>query len=236
MAVPHISVRPLSRPERVESFWHEPLLGLGIGISGGMLQSVLLSTGLMHGILYGALFGVVFGLFFSRRATSPGAGLLWGVAAALLLWIVAPAGILSMLHPSHSMGMLSGARVNFPQLVVFLICLGMPVGVTLGTWQEFLLRRPQAKFSWGRAIVAGGLTGTLAGFVFGQWASSGNYFPLMAGYGELDSRATTVVLHFAIALLIGATFGVLFQKDVLGYGSSMAGAWLTVYSGGLLGL
>jgi hypothetical protein len=134
------------------------------------------------------------------------------------------------------MGMLSDARANFPLLVAFLICLGMPVGAALGIWGEFHSRTHLPKFSWGRAIVAGGLAGTLAGFVFGQWASSGNYFPLMAGYGELDSRATTVVLHFAIALLIGATFGVLFQKDVLGYGSSMAGAWLTVYSGGLLGL
>jgi hypothetical protein len=31
-----------------------------------------------------------------------------------------------------------------------------------------------------------------------------------------------VVLHSAIAMLIGATFGVLFQRDVRGYGSSMA--------------
>jgi hypothetical protein len=117
---------------------------------------------------------------------------------------------------------LSDARASFPQLVAFLICLGMPVGVTLGAWGELHFAPPQPKFSWGRAIVAGGLAGTLAGFIFGQWVSSGNYFPLLAGYGELGSRAATVVLHFAVALLIGATFGVLFQKDVRGYGSSMA--------------
>jgi hypothetical protein len=227
MAMPQISVTPLSRLERVESLWHEPLLGLGIGIGGGVLQSLLLSTGLMQGILYGALFGVGFGLFFSRRATSPGAGLLWGAAAALLLWIVAPAGISSVLRPGHSMGMLNDARVNFPQLVAFLVCLGMPVGVILGTWREFLLRKPQAKFSWGRAIAAGGLAGTIAGFIFGQWVSSGDYFPLLAGYGELSSRTATLLLHFVVALVIGATFGVLFQRDVRGYGSSMA--WGTAY-------
>ena len=98
----------------------------------------------------------------------------------------------------------------------------MPVGVTLGTWGEFHSRARQPSFSWGRAIVAGGLAGTLAGFVFGQWVSSGNYFPLLAGYRELSSRAATETLHFVIALLIGATFGVLFQHDVRGYGSSMA--------------
>jgi hypothetical protein len=62
----------------------------------------------------------------------------------------------------------------------------------------------------------------LAGFIFGQWVSSGNYFPLLAGYGEPGSRTAAVVLHSAIALLIGVTFGVLFQRDVRGYGSSMA--------------
>jgi hypothetical protein len=217
-----ISVAPRIRPGRFAIFWLQPLLGLGVGVLGGALYSVVLATSLMHGLGYGALFGVTFGLLFSRRATSPGAGLIWGVAAALLLWIVVPAGILPLRHASHSMGMLSDARANFPLLVAFLICLGMPVGAALGIWGEFHSRTRLPKFSWGRAIVAGGLAGTLAGFVFGLWVSSGNYFPLLAGYGELGSRTATVVLHFAIALLIGATFGILFQKDVRGYGSSMA--------------
>lgn len=222
MAELEISLARQAQPGGRTVFWLEPLLGLGIGVVGGALQSLLLGASMMQGLTCGALFGVAFGLFFSRRTTSPGAGLIWGAAAALLLWIVVPAGILPMRHASHTMGMLNDARENFPQLVAFLICLGMPVGVTLGTWGEFHSRTPQPRFSWGRAIVAGGFAGTLAGFVFGQWVSSGNYFPLLAGYGELDSRTATVILHFAIALLIGATFGVLFQKDVRGYGSSMA--------------
>jgi hypothetical protein len=222
MAELDIPLKPQAQQERRVAFWGELLLGLGIGVLGGALESFFLGTSLMSGIAYGGLFGVTFGLFFSQRATSPGAGLIWGLAAALLLWIVVPAGILPLRHASHSMGMLSGARANFPQLVAFLVCLGMPVGVTLGTWGAFHSQTPQPKFSWGRAIVAGGFAGMLAGFVFGQWVSSGNYFPLLAGYGELDSRTATVLLHFAIALLIGATFGILFQKDVRGYGSSMA--------------
>jgi hypothetical protein len=120
------------------------------------------------------------------------------------------------------MGMLSDARASFPQLVAFMTCLGMPVGVALGTWSEFHSRRLQPRFSWGRAIVGGGLAGLLAGFIFGQWVSSGNYFPLLAGYGEPESRAAAVALQVAVALLIGAAFGVLFQRDVRGYGSSMA--------------
>lgn len=220
MAELGVSIAARAQKGRIASF--EPLLGLAIGVSGGVLQSSLLATSLVLGIVYGACFGVVFGFFFSRRATSPGAGLIWGMAAALLLWIVFPAGILPLRHTGPSMAMLSDARANFPQLVAFLICLGMPIGVALGTWGEFRFRANRAKFSWGRAIVAGGLAGTFAGLLFGQWVSSGNYFPLLAGYHELGSRSATMVLHFVVALLIGATFGVLFQDDVRGYGSSMA--------------
>jgi hypothetical protein len=222
MAELDISLASRNQSARSATFWLQPLLGLAVGLAGGVLQSVILHTSLLHGAAYGALFGVAFGLFFSRRTTSPGAGLIWALAAALLVWIVGPAGIPLLRHSSSLMGMLNDARTTFPQLVACLICLGMPVGVTLGTWGEFHTQGPQPKFSWGRAIVAGGLAGSLAGFVFGQWVSSGNYFPLLAGYGELDSRTATMVLHFAVALLIGASFGVLFQRDVRGYGSSMA--------------
>src|SRR5215471_7134599 len=140
-----ISVVPRTRLGRVTIFSPEALLGLAIGVGGGGLQSILLATSLMHGVIYGALFGAAFGFCFSRRATSPGAGLIWGVAAALLLWIVGPAGILPMRHAGHPMGMLSDAQANFPQLVAFMICLGMPVGITLGTLGLSYSRRPQSK-------------------------------------------------------------------------------------------
>jgi uncharacterized membrane protein YagU involved in acid resistance len=73
----------------------------------------------------------------------------------------------------------------------------------------------------GRAIVAGGLAGTLGGLIFGRWMSEGDFFPLLAGFGELHSRTATMTLHFGVALIIGATFGMLFQRDIRGYGSSM---------------
>jgi len=204
------------------SWWIEPALGLCIGALGGAVQSALLATPIGRGVLGGVIFGLVFGLFFAQRATSPGAGLIWSLALALLTWLVFPAGILRLLSgSSHSMAMLEDARQQFPELVGLLICLGMPVGVTLGIWGEAHSKTQQPKFSWGRAVVAGGLAGTLGGLVFGRWVSSGEYYPLLAGFGELSSRSATVSLHFAIALLIGASFGVLFQRDVRGFGSCM---------------
>jgi hypothetical protein len=98
----------------------------------------------------------------------------------------------------------------------------MPAGLTLGLWAELRGRAANQKFSWGRAIVAGGFAGTFGGLIFGRWVSAGDYFPLLAGYGAVNfSRGTIILLHFGIALLMGITFGLLFQRDVRGYGSCM---------------
>lgn len=201
----------------------EILLGLSIGAVGGALQGLLLPGSLAQSIVCGLLFGGAFALFFAKRTTSSGAGLIWGLAFAVLVWIVFPAGLVPLLARTADPGaMLNDARERFPQLVSFLICLGMPVGLALGFWAEFRGGVANARFSWGRAIIAGGLAGTLGGLIFGHWVSSGDYFPLLAGYGTLNlSRVTIILLHFGMALLIGVTFGLLFQRDVRGYGSSM---------------
>src|SRR6266478_9945267 len=180
------SIRAAVGPVAAGSVWIEPLLGLGVGAVGGALGSALLTTSLAHGVLLGGLFGLAFGLFFAHRATSPGTGLMWGVGSALMLWVVIPAGILPMLAgPSRSIGMLSDARVQFPELVAYLLCLGMPVGIALGVRGGLRSRAGQSQFRMGRAIVAGGFAGTLGGLIFGRWMSAGDFFPLVAGFGEL---------------------------------------------------
>jgi hypothetical protein len=201
----------------------EILLGLCVGAVGGALQGTLLPAPLAPSLLFGLLFGAAFALLYAKRATSPGAGLMWGLAFAVLIWLVFPAGVVPLAAGAAGSGsMLQDARERFPQLVSFLLCLGMPAGLTLGLWAELRGRVANPKFSWGRAIVAGGFAGMLGGLIFGRWVSSGDYFPLLAGYGTLTfSRGTIILLHFGIALLIGITFGLLFQRDVRGYGSCM---------------
>src|SRR6516165_7179452 len=100
--------------------WLEPLLGLTTGVLGGAIQSQILSAPIGHSILLGGIFGLAFSLFFARRAITPGAGLIWGVGGAFLL------------RSGSSDAMLNDARARFPQLVSYLVCLGMPVGVLLG--------------------------------------------------------------------------------------------------------
>jgi len=48
-----------------------------------------------------------------------------------------------------------------------------------------------------------------------------NVFPLIAGLVNSDSYMVGMTLHFIIAVIIGASFGLLFQRDVRGYGSNL---------------
>jgi hypothetical protein len=156
--------------------WLEPLLGLSTGVLGGAIQSKILSDPVSHSILLGGIFGLAFGLFFARRATTPGAGLIWGLGGALLLWFVMPTGIDLLLHRSaSSLAMLNDAQARFPQLVAYLVCLGMPIGVVLGIRGGPRTKKRQPQFRWGRAVVAGGLAGTISGLAFSGWEFSGGY-------------------------------------------------------------
>src|SRR5260370_4232217 len=48
-----------------------------------------------------------------------------------------------------------------------------------------------------------------------------NFFPLIAGLVDSSSRDVGIALLFAIAVVIGASFGLLFQRDIRGLGSSL---------------
>ena len=208
---------------RVRSFAKtEVMLGLLVGMAGGAVQSLALGTPLTHELAVGAAFGLAFALLFDRRATSAGAGLIWGLAAAFLMWLVFSAGVGPLYSRSfHSMAALGDARDQFPLLVGYLVCLGMPVGLVSGIRNGMRTAGVESHFSWTRAVVAGGLAGVLGGTIFDRWMSAGEFFPLLSGLNQMPSRGTSLLLQFVIAVLMGVIFGVLFQRDVRGYGSCM---------------
>ena len=196
--------------------------GLGDVYKRQVLQSLALGTPIAHGLAIGGLFGLTFGIFIARRATSAGAGLIWGLAAAFLMWLVFPSGLIPLVASgAHSMAAPGDARDQFPLLVGYMVCLGMPVGLLLGIRSGVRSSTSDTQFNWARAMVAGGLAGLLGGFIFDRWMSAGEFFPLLSGLSELPSRASSLTLQFLIAVLMGVIFGLLFQRDVRSYGSCM---------------
>lgn len=215
----HSTIRRKSHPQWL---WDNALLGIGVGIVGGAVKAATLHRPLLHSALIGGAIGLLFAFFFGRRATSAGAGLIWGLGSAFTIWLLMPARLTPFLSGTGGLSsMLLDARLQFPELVAELLCLGMPLGLALGLYGSTHSNFGRTSFHWSRAIVAGGLAGTFSGLIFGYWMLVGNFFPLLAGFGNFPDHSTSVALQFLIALTLGAVFGVLFQPDVRSYGSCM---------------
>lgn len=153
-------------------------------------------------------------------ATNPGAGLIWGLGYAFLFWLAIPAGILPIFQGTmSSMGGLDATRAHFPQLVGYIVCFA-PLGLALGLIGAVRSQTPQPEFSLSRAVIVGGLAGAIGGFVFGRWAGEW-YFALISDLLNLGSPAAGGALHYVFSVVIGAGFGLLFQRDVRGIGSSL---------------
>lgn len=202
------------------------IAGVVVGALGGATASVSVTHNpLPDGLLIGAGYGLVFAFLAARRAVSPGAGLLWGLAYAFIVWLALPAGIIPVLKGEMpSMGMLDTARTHFYELVTYLLCLGTPLGLALGSLRAGASPQP---FSLARAVFAGGFAGLFGGWAFGKWMAQVNFYPLVAGLLNSDSPMVGVTLHYVFAVVIGASFGMLFQRDVRGYGSCMG--WGAAY-------
>jgi uncharacterized membrane protein YagU involved in acid resistance len=119
------------------------------------------------------------------------------------------------------MGMVDQARAHFPELVAYLLFLGFPLGLMTGVLKTSTTLSEGMSFPLLRAIIVGGLAGLVGGWAFRIWFAQNNAFVLIAGIVNSDSSAVGMLLHYLIAAIIGASFGLLFQRDVRGAGSSI---------------
>src|SRR5271170_8128210 len=204
------------------------LLGLIVGSCGGVLLWWLGMASRVAGPLLGALCGTLFGLMLRRRATRPGTGLTWGMGLAFLFWLALPAGIVPVLTGSMpSMGMLDAARSHFPQLIACVLCFGVPLGLSLGLWTAVRLEPNMSSMYLGRRIFGGGLAGVLAGWILEKWMGQVGFLPQISQMAGARANLVGWLLYIAIASVIGAIFGLLFQEEVRSYGSGLG--WGTGY-------
>jgi uncharacterized membrane protein YagU involved in acid resistance len=204
-------------------FSKDVLVCILVGVLGGVVCLALGLATVATGPLLGGLYGLLFAGLSSARAVSPGAGLLWGLGYALLLWLVGPAGLFPFLSGAMpEMGMLDAARAHFPEFFAYLFCFGVPLGLATGIRGSLRPQPGLAAFNWPRALVVGGLAGIVGGWAFGKWMEQVGFFPLIAGLVNSDSQMVGVTLHYVFAIIIGASFGLLFQRDARGYGSSLS--------------
>ncbi|MBA2681004.1 MAG: hypothetical protein H0U76_21735, partial [Ktedonobacteraceae bacterium] len=199
--------------------------GIVVGSLGGAVVAwtAPASPPLLVNILLGAIAGLLFILLCGKRATHIGAGLLWGSGYAFLLWLAIPTGLQPLFQQGMSpMGMLDEARAHFPALIAYILFLGLPLGLIAGIWG-----RERLQVNLWRVLIVGGIAGLVGGWFFGAWLAQNNSFVLIAGIVKSNSQITGTILHYAIAIVIGMSFGLLFQRDVYRAGSSLS--WGVAY-------
>jgi uncharacterized membrane protein YagU involved in acid resistance len=198
---------------------------LGVAICGlvGFIYGA--ASPLQYGAVLGLAYGLLFALIAMARAITPGAGLLWGLGYALLLWLVGPVGFFAIIGGASHMAMLDTAREHFPELVTYILYFGVPLGIALGIWRIrtniHVSTAPLHAFSLPRAIIVGAVGGIVGGWAFSTWMRQVDFYPTIAALVGSDSPLVGALIHYMIAAIIGATFGMLFQLDIRGFGSSM---------------
>lgn len=202
--------------------------GLAIGALGGGAYAVLVDRPLAEGVATGALYGAGLAALGSERLSTPGAGLVWGLGYAFLLWLAWPAGFMAI-RDGHGSELctVDSARARFPDLVAYVLCFGLPLGVGLGAVSTLRPVPGLPPFSTWRALLVGGSAGLVGGWLFGRAMASVDFLPLVAGVIGGEPEGTSVLLHTVFAVAIGAGFGLLFQRDVRGFGSNMG--WGVAY-------
>src|SRR5580692_7760697 len=198
-----------------------PLLACGItGVAGGVVLMFAVHVSILFGPALGAVYGMLFAVVFWNRALDLGSGILWGLAYAFLLWLAVVPG--AQVIAANLSSTFTTQRDNFPELVGYLLCFGLPLGVVLGIFGGRRNRATLARLSFPRAIIGGVLAGIAGGGIFGRWMEQVNFYPVIARIVGSSSNMVGHTLHYLFAAVIGASFGLLFQRDLRGYGSSMA--------------
>lgn len=206
------------------AFTRKLIASIVVGCLGGVFVALVPAStlSLPVSIVLGGIYGLCFVLLLNTcHMLHPGSGLLWGLGYALLLWLALPAGLFPFLQDTAHMGMLDIVRTQFPELVAYILCFGLPLGFLLGLWEKPLRAGKSMYFTLTRAIIVGGLAGLIGGWAFSVWFIQNNAFIIIAGIVGSDASSVGVIIHYTIAAIIGASFGLLFQRDVRSPGSSL---------------
>ena len=121
-----------------------------VGAAGGGVFHALGYAPLTPGLILGGLYGLVFALLAGRRARGPGAGLLWGLAFFLLLWLAGPATLFPIFTHAAEFCGCGTARAHFPELVAYLLCFGLPLGLAL--WRSGRASPPHPPSPLGKRV------------------------------------------------------------------------------------
>jgi uncharacterized membrane protein YagU involved in acid resistance len=215
--------------ERAEFF---PLVA---GIMGSNSMAV---AHFLH-YLIGIIIGISFGVLFHRDIRGAGSGLIWGLNYGLVWWIIGPLTLLPLLlggsmRPDWS---LTAAQHRFSPLVAHMIygpLVGLVFSLVDKCWRilfvdsDPLNRTLEGAGARGlRALLMGQAGGIVGALLFTIVMVGIGFLPEVASLVGMTSALAGFIVHLIIGIIIGSSYGLLFQRQAYSYGSGLA--WGLVY-------
>ncbi|MFB6283085.1 MAG: hypothetical protein ABEK59_04005 [Halobacteria archaeon] len=160
-----------------------------------------------------SVYGAVSAALMGERVTDPGRGFVWGIGFASFAVVVVTTSL-------NLAGISVGTDGFFGMYIRTILGIGAPTGLAIG-FLQYLRTENRGSIHVLRAVTVGGVSGLVGGWIFGAWMAQNGIFPLIAGIVGSTSPQVGKLLHFVIAVTIGVTFALLFQKDLVNYGSSL---------------
>jgi uncharacterized membrane protein YagU involved in acid resistance len=193
------------------------LFGVVAGTLGGFAMTSVVPDAGVEWVFVGAIYGYLATVVFGTHATDPGRGLIWSLATGVVVWLVATA--VTIQTGSASLPLDLSAELG--ELIDVLLLIAAPVGLAVGFRREWLTTgaegdRPPLR----RGLVVGAISGLGGGVVFGLWLGREELFETIAGVIGMQSTGAGLAVHIVVVMLVGAVFGLLFQRDLRGWGST----------------
>src|ERR1700691_4861190 len=190
---------------------------------------------------FAVIIGVTFALLFQREARGYGSSMVCGMAYGIFWWFLGPLTILplwshrpldwSSSHASELFGSLIG-HIVYGVIVGLLYAAVDRLWVRFFTESDPIHRQPEGPglrfirlIQWGAVSgIAGGALYALVLIATGSWKE-------VAAVVGGTSPTLGFAVHLAISILMGATYGLLFQREAPNFASGIG--WGLVY--GLIG-
>jgi uncharacterized membrane protein YagU involved in acid resistance len=207
-------------------------------VAGLMGSNSMLVGRILHYAI-GTIIGVSFGVLFQRDVRGAGSGLVWGLSYGLTWWVIGPLTFLPLLlgYGINLGWSLAAARAAFSPLIAHMLygaMVGLIYALINKLWQVLFIDSDPLN----RTVEGAGARG-LRGIIMGQAGGviGGLLFTIvMVGIGALPRVASLVggqsalagfIVHLIISVIIGSSYGLLFEREAYSYGSGLA--WGLMY-------
>ena len=187
--------------------------------------------GLLH-VLIGLVIAMTFALLFHRNALGAGTALIWGMGYGVLWWILGPLTLLPLFTHSPIQWTVEAARANYSSLVAHLLygaVVGLVYALVNRLWMIlFVDSDPLSRTREGagtrsvRGVLMGQAAGILGGILFTVVMYGVGALPSVASLVGSRSPVVGVLVHFVISIVIGSSFGLLFQRRACSPGAGMS--------------